>query len=354
MAYVLQRVAMRLLSDVAYDLRHSVRALARSPGFTVVTVAVLALGIGATSAIFGLASAVWLKPLPFADAERLVTLWADLTPVGGPPRVEVAPGNYDDWQPRAQSFGSMTPIEPSSFNLTGDGGEPEQLAGVRTTANLFETIGLQPLLGRTFLPTDAAENAIVVGQGFWLRRLGGDANVVGRSITLDGTTYTIVGVVPRDFRFPNGEVDVFVPTVFTPEVLARRTSYYWYIVARLRAGVSTEAAQAEMNAIAIALESESPKTGRGVRASLVPLREQVARGVSLFTRCHFDARGAARRGGPCSSSRARTWRTSCSRVPRAAEGARDPQSARRGAGARAAAAVDGELGACSRERSGSG
>jgi predicted permease len=280
----LHRIAMRLLTDLTYDFRHSVRSLLRSPGFTVVTVAVLALGIGATSAIFSLASAVWIKPLPFADAERLVTLWVDLTSVGGPPRVEVAPGNYADWWPRAQSFESMTPIEPASFNLTGGSGEPERLAGVRTTANLFETIGLQPLLGRTFLPGDADDKAVVVGQGFWLRRLGGDASAVGRSITLDGSPYTIVGVVPRDFRFPNGEIDVFVPTVFASDVLARRTSYYWYLIAKLRAGVSTEVAQAEMSTIATALESESPKTGRGVRVSLVPLREQLARGVSLFAR----------------------------------------------------------------------
>ena len=284
LAYGLHRVAMRLLADLAYDLRYSVRALARSPGFTAVAVAVLALGIGATSAIFGLVSAVWLKPLPFADPERLVAVWVDLTPVGGPPHVEVAPGNYDDWQPRAQSFEQMTPLEPATFNLTGGGGEPEQLAGVRTTANVFETLGLQPLLGRTFLPGDAAENAVVIGEGFWLRRLGGEAGAVGRSITLDGTPYTIVGVVPRGFRFPNGEIDVFVPTVFPPEVLARRTSYYWYVIARLRAGVSIEAAQAEMNAVATALEHDDPKAGRGVRASLVPLREQIARGVSVLER----------------------------------------------------------------------
>ena len=126
-----------MLADLVRDFRYSARSLARTPSFTVVAVAVLALGIGATSAIFSLVSAVWLKPLPFADEDRLVSLWVDLTPIGGPSRVEISPANYVDWQMRAQSFESMAPIVPSSFNLTGDGGEPERLAGVRTGVELI-------------------------------------------------------------------------------------------------------------------------------------------------------------------------------------------------------------------------
>ena len=148
---------------------------------------VLALGIGATSAIFSLVSAVWLKPLLFADAERVVSIWVDLTVIDGPDTVNVAPGHYADWQERARSFESMSPIDPVTLNLTGDGGEPERLTGIRSSESLFETIGLPPLLGRTFAPGDAAVNAIVVSEGFWLRRLGGDPAAIGRTITLDGT-----------------------------------------------------------------------------------------------------------------------------------------------------------------------
>ncbi len=270
---------MTTLADLFRDFRYAARVLARTPGFTVVAVVVLALGIGANSAIFSLVSAVWLKPLPFADAERIVTVWADLTSVGGPPDVEVSPGNYDDWQPRAQSFESMTSIESASFNLTGDGGEPERLAGARVGPNLFETLGLQPLLGRTFVPDDAANGAVVITEGFWLRRLNGDPAAVGRTITLDGSPHTVVGVVPRDFRFPAGENDVFVPTVYPPEVLARRTSYYWHVVAKLRPNVSVEQARAEMRTISAQLEAESPQTGRGVGVTIVPLREQLAGSV---------------------------------------------------------------------------
>jgi predicted permease len=273
---------MTMLADLGRDFRYSARSLVRSPGFTVVAVAVLALGIGATSAIFSLVSAVWLRPLPFADEDRLVSLWTDFTALGGPARNEVAPGNYADWQPRAQSFESMAPIVASDFNLTGDGGEPERLSGVRTTSSLFATLGLMPLVGRTFLPDDGTgEPVAVVSEGFWLRRLGGDPAAVGRTITLDGSPHLIVGVVPRDFRFPRGEVDVFVPTVFPPEVFEQRQNYFWYLVAKLRPTVSIEAARSEMATISAALEAESPNRGRGVAVTVAPLRETLARGAGF-------------------------------------------------------------------------
>jgi putative ABC transport system permease protein len=244
-----------------------------------VAVAVLALRIGATSAIFSLASAVWLKPLPFADEDRLVTLWGDFTPIGGPPRVELSPANYVDWQQRAQSFESMAPIERASFNLTGDGGEPERLAGARTTSSLFATIGLAPLVGRTFVPEDGTgEPVAVVSEGFWLRRLGGDPAAVGRTITLDGSPHLVVGVVPRDFRFP-GESDVFVPTVWAPEVLEQENSYFWYLVAKLKPGVTLDAARAEMRLVSEALRAESPS--RGLAVTIVPLRESLTRGAGF-------------------------------------------------------------------------
>src|SRR5205809_886027 len=125
---------MTMLGDLVRDFRYAARSLARTPSFTVIAVTVLALGIGATSAIFSLVSAVWLKPLPFADAERIVTLWTDLTAVGGPPRVEISPANYVDWQQRSQSFESLAPIETASFNLTEEGGDPERVSGIRTTS----------------------------------------------------------------------------------------------------------------------------------------------------------------------------------------------------------------------------
>lgn len=171
LAHRLQTGGMTWLADLIRDFRYAARSLARTPSFTVVAVMVLALGIGATSAIFSLVSAVWLKPLPFADAERIVSIWVDLTATGGPDDVNVSPGHYADWQERARSFESMSPISPVTLNLTGDGGEPERLTGIRSSESLFETIGLPPLLGRTFAPGDPAVNAIVASEGFWLGRL---------------------------------------------------------------------------------------------------------------------------------------------------------------------------------------
>ena len=263
-----------MLADVLRDCRYSARSLARTPGFTVVAVAVLALGIGATSAVFSLVSAIWLKPLPFADADRLVSLWVDLSALGGPARLEAPPANYYAWRERAQSFEQMAAVVPDSVNLTG-AGEPERLAAVRTTPNVFATIGLTPLLGRTFVPDDGPDEPVVVSSSFWIRRLAGDPAAVGRTITLDGSAHVVVGVVPPDFRFPYGEKDVFIATAFPPELRAEQGSFIWSVVAKLREGVSIEAAQAEMNAVAEALRADN-RSGQPV--IVAPLRDSLARG----------------------------------------------------------------------------
>jgi putative ABC transport system permease protein len=271
---------MTMLADLPRDFRYAARSLARTPSFTIVAVVVLALGIGATSAIFSLVSAVWLKPLPFADEERVVSLWIDGSARAGPQHVAVTPGHYVDWSERAQSFEEVALIESVGLNLTEDGGEPERLSGLRATPNLFATIGLAPLLGRTFEPDDGAVQAAVVSEGFWLRRLGGDPAAVGRTIMLDGAVHTVVGVVPRDFRFPYTEQAIYIATAFSPEFLAQRGNYSYYAVAKLRPEVSLEAARAELRTVSAALEAESPGTGRGAAAVIVPLRDHIAGSVA--------------------------------------------------------------------------
>jgi predicted permease len=265
---------MPFIADLSRDSRYAGRALLRTPGFTVVAVAVLALGIGATSAIFSLVSAVWLKPLPFADEQRLVSLWVDMSSAGGPSRLEPPPRNFDLWRQRATSFEEMAAVVPSSVNLTGNG-EPERLAAVRTTPNLFATIGLAPIVGRTFQSDDGANEAVVISERFWVRRFGSDPAIIGRTITLDGTPHPVVGVVPPDFRFPYGEKDVFIATDFSPALLAEEGAFIWSVVAKLRAGVSIEAAQAEMNAVAATLRAEN---SAGQPVVVVPLRETLVRG----------------------------------------------------------------------------
>ena len=272
---------MTMLADLPRDFRYAARSLSRTPSFTVVAVVVLALGIGATSAIFSLVSAVWLKPLPFADAERIVSLWTDFSArSGGAARANVTPRHSVDWRDRSRSFEQVTLIEPVSVNVTSDGAEPERLEGLKATDNLFATIGLAPLLGRTFAVGDGLAAPVVVSETFWLRRLGGDPAAVGRTITLDGAPHVVVGVVPREFNFPRVEIDVFIATAFPPEILAEGRSYSWNAVAKLRPEVSLEQARTEMRAISAALEAESPDTGRGAGVAVVPLREDLARGVS--------------------------------------------------------------------------
>ncbi len=264
-----------ILADLPGDLRYAARSLLRTPSFTVVAVAVLALGIGATSAIFSLVSAVWLKPLPFADEERIVSLWLDASSTGGSSRLEATPHHYDTWRQRAQSFEELAPVVPASMNFTSSG-EPQRLAAIRTTPNLFATIGMTPIVGRTFLPDDGASEAVVVSERFWLSSLGGDPTAVGRTITLDGSPHLVVGVVPAEFRFPFGGPDLFIATVFSPQLLAETGMFGWNVVAKLRATVSIEAAEAEMNVVAAAIGAEN---GNGQPVAVVPLRETLARGI---------------------------------------------------------------------------
>lgn len=266
------------LDTFARDVRYAVRMLQRTPGFTVVAVLILALGIGANTAIFSLVSAITLRPLPFLEPERLVVLWEDASAIGGPDRAELAPANFADWRERSRSFSGIAGFANLSYNLTGDG-EPERLDGARTTPNLFSVLGLQPLVGRTFAPDEAeATPVVVIGQGLWLRRFGGDPGIVGREITLNGAKHTVIGVVPPDFKTPASvvaaEIDVWLPTPFARE-LAMRDAHFMYAVARLGPNVTLQQAQADLDNVAAELAAEHPEN-RGTGAKVTPLQQDIA------------------------------------------------------------------------------
>jgi predicted permease len=262
------------------DVRYALRSLGRTPAFTALAILILTLGIGANTAIFSLVNAVLLKPLPFVEPDRLVLLWEDVSANGGPSRVEPAPANFVDWKARSNSFEGVAAFANLSYNLTG-AGEPEKLNAVRTTPNLFEILGLQALAGRTFLPDETVETtpAVVIGQSLWIRRFGADPTVVGRNILLNGTKYTVIGVVPPEFKTPSdifpGEIDVWVPTTFSGEELSRRSTHYMYVVARLKRGLTLQQAQADMNTVTTALAQEYAEN-RGMAAAVVPLQEHIA------------------------------------------------------------------------------
>src|ERR1700730_6170405 len=180
------------------DARFALRTMARKPGFTAAAVIIIALGIGANTAIFSLVRAVLLRPLPFANPDRLVMVWEDAAYIGFPKNTP-APANYADWKARNEVFEDMAAVTGRDFNLTGDG-EPEKVYAYRVTASFFSVLGVEPALGRALAPEDdrpEANKVAVISYPLWQARYGGQPGIVGRDILLDDKKYTVVGVMPR-------------------------------------------------------------------------------------------------------------------------------------------------------------
>jgi putative ABC transport system permease protein len=262
------------LADVWRDIRYAARSFAKQPGFAATAVLILALGIGANTAIFSAISAVLLRPLPFPDPDRLVVLWQDRSSVGGPARGMPAWADYVEWQRRSRSFDGLAAIADISFNLTGDG-EPEKVEASHTTANLFSLLGTQPLLGRTFTSVDegpAALPVVVIDEHLWLRRFGGDPDVIGQSMVLDGLGHTVIGVVASDFRFPDDNA-IWVPA--SPDQLAGQSSVF--VIGRLAGGTPPAEAAAEMSTLTATLREERGNADSGVRIVVRGLHDHLAR-----------------------------------------------------------------------------
>jgi putative ABC transport system permease protein len=267
------------LDSLRQDLRYALRTLRGSPGFTAIAILTLALGIGATTAIFSLVSAVLFRPLPFTEPSRLVLLWENFTGVGGPERVEPSAATVVQWKARTRSFQDMTMFIMQPYNLTGSG-EPARLMGVRTDTSLFSVLGLRPILGRTFVADDEGPDAtpvVVLSERLWTRRFGADPTLIGKTIVLDGLARTVIGVVPPDFSFPNTETLVWLPAAFSPAELANPNAYNYYAVARLRPGVDLAAAQAELSAVALAMQSERPDGAGQSQFTVSRLQEHLSR-----------------------------------------------------------------------------
>ncbi len=263
------------------DLRYGFRALLANRGFATVTILTLALGIGANTAIFSMINAVLLRPLPYAEPERLVMVWEDAS-FAGFPRNTPAPANYADWKTQNTVFEGMAAIRTQDFSLTGDG-EPEKVSAYGVTADMFALIGVQPVLGRSFLPEEdrfGADRVAMISDGLWQRRYGGEPGIVGQTIRLNGETYTVTGVMPPRFQLLDGAVDVWVPIAFEPGELANRGSHYLTVVGRLKKGVSIDQAQAEMDTIMGRIAGEHLSASR-MGVVVLPFREQVAGDVRL-------------------------------------------------------------------------
>ena len=260
------------------DLKFAFRQLLKNPGFTAVAGLTLALGIGATTAIFSVVYAVVLRPLPFPESERLVALWTQ-TPQFD--RLPMAAANHRDLKSQNTVFEDIAILSRvGSYNLTGDG-EPERLQVTHIPANLFPLLRVNPALGRGFTEdeTQAGQDRVVIlSHGFWQRRYAGDPNIVGKMIRLENLPHTVVGVMSPEFQYPTRDVQIWTPLTIDPEDVKfkARTGYNHLTVARLKPGVTLEQAQTEVNVISARLAQEHPRSNQELRFSVTPLRRDIA------------------------------------------------------------------------------
>ena len=255
-------------------MRFAIRVLWRSPSFSGIALLALVLGIGANTAIFSVVNAVLLRPMPFRDPSRLVLVW-EASPRTSKKNV-ANPQNLADWQKRNRSFEKMAAYVPfqQTMSLTGDG-TPDEVPGNYATRDFFSILGVQPILGRDFLPEEDVSgdknNVALISEGLWRRRYGADQGILGKKLIVRGTPIMVVGVLPASFRFPDVKADIWELIHLDPQ--AKRGGRFLAPIARLKAGVSIEQAQAEMNIITAELARENPAFDTKWGASVIPLRE---------------------------------------------------------------------------------
>ena len=262
-----------LLDDIRRDVRVGLRSLRRSPAFTLVAVLCLALGIGANAAIFSVINAVLLRPLPYAEPDRLVRIYESYGK-GGQGSVSVP--NFRDWREQGTAFSQLAAWQSGSFNLQGDP-EPAHLQTVAATPNLFALLEARPLRGRAFAPGQDEHSVAVVSERLWRTRFGADPSLVGRTVRLDGAPYTVIGVMPAAFDFPPGETKTDVWTLFQPseKQAGTRGAHFLAVVGRLREGMSLDQASAQLREVAARLEKAYPNQQTGRSVAVYPLRETV-------------------------------------------------------------------------------
>ena len=265
---------MRNLSD----LRFSLRTLRRNPAFSAAAIVVLALGIGANTAIFSVVNAVLLRPLPFEDPSRIMQVWHVPPPKSFPglTRFAVSPANYLDWHSQSSSFEQMAAYGFRAFTVGGTE-RPEAVQAGAVASDFFPLLRVQPLLGRTFTPDEdrpGQGHVVLLGHNFWRDHFASDPNTVGRSMVIDGETYSVVGVMPPTFQFPNW-AKIWVPLAWSNEIRAVRGNHNYGVIARLKKGVDIHQAQAELSAISTRLEQLYPEDDKGWGAVILPLREEL-------------------------------------------------------------------------------
>jgi putative ABC transport system permease protein len=271
------------LEEFTDDVRFAFRQLKTSPGFALVAILTLALGIGANSAMFALADATLVQPLPFPEPHRLVVL-SEL--FQGQPVRPVNPVDFVDWSERTNSFTAIAAVVRGGGAIVGDDGVAEPIPGQAVTARFFDVLGVRPIAGRTFRDDDEgpAPDVVVLSEGFWRRRFGADPMLVGRATRFSGRTFTVIGIVPADFRFELPGTTSAGPSLMwtlldrpQDRSPAQRYPHYLQVIGRLKPGVTLDAARADIGAVAAALAQEMPSSNKGHAATASPLRDRVIR-----------------------------------------------------------------------------
>jgi predicted permease len=262
------------MENLLQDIRYAFRVLIKKPSFTIVVVLALGIGIGATTAIFSVVNAILLRPLPYKNPDRIAMIWMNNPKLGVDQDWHSYP-NYADYKEQNQVFEDMAAFNDRSFNLTGTG-EPVRVMGVWATASLFPVMGVEPIMGRPFSAEEeepGKDLVAVISQGLWQRRFGGDPNIIGQPISLNGVNRTVVGVMPASFVFPQKDTELWIPLAVSPQRKQARNSFSLKSVGRLKPGVTIEQARADMGAIGNRLDEQYFHSGYG--ANIVPLHEQV-------------------------------------------------------------------------------
>jgi putative ABC transport system permease protein len=275
------------MDNLLKDIRYAVKSMVRQPALTAVAVITVALGVGANTAIFSAVNAILLRPLPYQEPERIVQLW-ETNGQRGYSRATASLPNFVDWRDQNQSFEYIAAFLGRGFNLTG-ADRPERVQGAVVSSSFFSALGARPALGRGFLPEEEKpgnHRVAVLSHGLWQRAFGADPDIIGKTLTLSGNAFTIVGVLTQGFQFPDpsgrnplsdpeANIEVLVPLAFDPQNLGDRGSHILNVLARLAPGVEIAQAQADMSTIASRLSEHYPDSNGGWGANVVPLHEQI-------------------------------------------------------------------------------
>src|SRR5258708_3445886 len=271
------------MTTLSQDLRYAIRMFLKSPGFAAIAVLTLALGIGATAALFSVVNGVLLNPLPYPHSEQLVAFYQKTPGVDQGPAVYL---NFLDWQRDTQTFSSMAIYRNQDYNVTG-ATKAERLTGYMISAGFFSTLGVQPVLGRTFRSDDdqvGAAPVVILGGGLWRRKFGSSPDVVGETLTLNGTPYIVVGVIPPSFSFYGHDRDVYTPIGQwnDPSFRDRRISVSAHVVGRLKQGIALPQAKADMELVARNLAAAFPVADKEAGITLVSMKEDIVGNVQPF------------------------------------------------------------------------